>query len=1293
LQEALGLHAPRVFSHVLILLLSLRHKYWLGVVMRSSFLVLLLVGCANESPIPDAGLPPPVDAGGTPVEPSVQVFPVRATVLLGQRQQLAALVTGLEDSRVLWSVEGTGGVVSAEGLFEAGSTAGTVVVRATSAARPNLSNTAAMTVVERMAPAAVRVALSPTNARLSVGGTLQLTATVTGASDPAVSWSATGGTVSATGLFTAPDEPGFVAVRATSVEDPRQSATATLIVNDVVTVSVTPAMAALELGAQAQFQATVTGAPTSRVVWSATGGSVSDGGLFTGTAEGDFLVTAESVAEPMQRASAMVNVSPIRVVLSPTPAPTLDTVSSQQFFAQVSGTSNPAITWSATGGTIDSNGLFLAGTAAGPYSVRATSVANPTRFAQVMGTVRPVTVMVSPAMSALRVGTTRQFQALVQGSSNQAVTWSVETPGGGSISATGLYTAPAMPGVVTVKATSVVDTSAFATAVVAVQTAPIISVSITSPTTTQSVPQGGTLQFTAQIAGATNTGVTWTSTGGTISSTGLFAAPVGAAAAGSYTVTATSQADPQQSASATVLVPPIGISISPMTATVVAANSTNATPTSRTFSATVTGAASTQVTWSVREPGGGTIASGGTYQAPAVPGTYTVVARSTVDPTAEGTARVTVTPVPVVVAISPRNPTVGLGSVTSFSATVANAVTPGVVWSIADGGVGGRVDAQGNYTAPPRAGVDTLIATSQQDTSRSDSTSITVCNSGAVCVPSNVCRTGNISCSTTGGPTCVETTANAPNGTPCGSNQVCNAGQCATCMAGGSCMSPDPCAVGVVSCSTGSPRCESAGPNPARPDGTTCSPTISGLCQSGRCQCTGNATFVFGDCQTCPAFTDLTVRVNADPLRGADNACCGRTSVTGLGGPCLTIRQAMRNVQGSGWTIHVTPDVVQNLSAAEVYPIELSRGVFVNLGGAFAAGRPGVPVFVIKDDSTTVTLQSGTVGVSSARVASGASAGVRVFSGDGGTTPNASLFSLQVESTQDGIQVESGGRASMSGTSMNLVRIANAGVSCQSTLRPDAGAQVSISASVESARYGLFASTGCSATGSFRVGPNINLTSPCPLPRPIEHGVWLEGTAVADLTIQVICSAGDGVSLRTNPLLPVNAPIATVTQSFLARNGCAGIYAETGRVTVRNTTIRSNHFGVYASSTLGGSNPLLAPINLNGGGGFTRNTILCNQAQTNGLCSVGTFASRGFDVFNNTGFLLDASNTNWGFLPMGRCDCDSTLTTCSCAGAAFGLLSPPDGLAILNAPLLAGSPTTPSVITTNFALASNPVCP
>jgi hypothetical protein len=57
-------------------------------------------------------------------------------------------------------------------------------------------------------------------------------------------------------------------------------------------------------------------------------------------------------------------------------------------------------------------------------------------------TAAPIKVTVSPASVTLTASQTQQFTAEVSGTSNQAVTWSLN-PAVGSITASGLYTAPA----------------------------------------------------------------------------------------------------------------------------------------------------------------------------------------------------------------------------------------------------------------------------------------------------------------------------------------------------------------------------------------------------------------------------------------------------------------------------------------------------------------------------------------------------------------------------------------------------------------------------------------------------------------------------------------------------------------------------------------------------------------------------------------------------------------------------------------------------------------------------------
>ena len=68
-----------------------------------------------------------------------------------------------------------------------------------------------------------------------------------------------------------------------------------------------------------------------------------------------------------------------------------------------------------------------------------------------------------------------------------------------------------------------------------------------------SVAPGGKVQFTATVKNTSNTGVTWSATGGTISSTGLLTAP-SSTSLKSIVVSATSTADPSAQASVTVAI-------------------------------------------------------------------------------------------------------------------------------------------------------------------------------------------------------------------------------------------------------------------------------------------------------------------------------------------------------------------------------------------------------------------------------------------------------------------------------------------------------------------------------------------------------------------------------------------------------------------------------------------------------------------------------------------------------------------------------------------------------------------
>src|SRR5256886_927922 len=94
----------------------------------------------------------------------------------------------------------------------------------------------------------------------------------------------------------------------------------------------------------------------------------------------------------------------------------------------------------------------------------------------------PVSVTISPISATVAVGGTQQFTATVQNTGNTAVTWQVNGVMGGNatvgtISSSGLYTAPASPATVTVSVVSPAATAISALALLA--TPPLTAVSVT----------------------------------------------------------------------------------------------------------------------------------------------------------------------------------------------------------------------------------------------------------------------------------------------------------------------------------------------------------------------------------------------------------------------------------------------------------------------------------------------------------------------------------------------------------------------------------------------------------------------------------------------------------------------------------------------------------------------------------------------------------------------------------------------------------------------------------------------
>src|SRR5712691_10802839 len=184
----------------------------------------------------------------------------------------------------------------------------------------------------------------------------------------------------------------------------------------------------------------------------------------------------------------------------------------------------------------------------------------------------------------------------------------------------------------------------------------------------------------------------------------------------------------------------ITVTITPGSASVVLGNT-------QTFSATVTNATDTSVTWSVNGIAGGSVSAGaisaaGVYTAPAdLPASVTaqITATSVADATKSATATVTITS-DLAVALTPATAGVLLGAAQTFRATVSSSGRPdtAVRWSISGAACPstcGTLDASGNFTAPPiLPAATTVTATAQSlaDPSKQASSTVTILSDIAV---------------------------------------------------------------------------------------------------------------------------------------------------------------------------------------------------------------------------------------------------------------------------------------------------------------------------------------------------------------------------------------------------------------------------------------------------------------------------------------------------------------------------------------------------------------------------------
>jgi hypothetical protein len=407
-----------------------------------------------------------------------------------------------------------------------------------------------------------------------------------------------------------------VQIIATSNSDKTKFATATLTITSDIGVALTPGAAAVTLGASQPFHAAISssGHPDTAIRWSISG-SACPAACGSLDANGDYIapqilpalatviVTAQSVADPAKQASAAVTITSsfslqlsapsslasgasgvIAATLTPVPGSNPSTTLSWALSGTgCSGTSCGVLTVVTTqalgGGAMSSSATYTAPpTPPNPNAVTITVTpqADPAKKAQANITIQPgVGVTLSPGTATLAGNHRVTLTAQVFGSTNNAVSWTVNgmANGTGTVGqicavasnpcqplTTGNnlqvdYQAPGAipsPNPVTVRATSLVDTTRSASA----QFTVINHVVVTVLPSTATLPPLEVQGFSATVLGASNQSVVWQIQGsacsvaracGAIDANGVYTAPGSAPSPDAVTIVAFSSDDPQQS--------------------------------------------------------------------------------------------------------------------------------------------------------------------------------------------------------------------------------------------------------------------------------------------------------------------------------------------------------------------------------------------------------------------------------------------------------------------------------------------------------------------------------------------------------------------------------------------------------------------------------------------------------------------------------------------------------------------------------------------------------------------------
>ena len=428
-------------------------------------------------------------------------------------------------------------------------------------------------------PPPITVTVSPTSGSVLLGETLSFSATVTHTTNTGVSWSVNGipggsaqvGTISADGLYTAPSDlpqGGSIHVTATSQADTTKSSTAGITVTSDISVSLSPTVSSVELGAPQAFHASITsnGKPDLTIHWSLSGaacsgncGSVDANGNYTAPpilpSSAGVTLTAISAADPSKQASAALTITShfTLQITAPSSLPPDATSAIVATLTPVVGSApSGVLSWSLSGTGCNGNACGLLSVittqSAGGNSISDTAnytapnlppqpnvvtitvtpQADPTKQTQASITIQSgPSLSISPSTFTLAANRRITLTASENGTSGESLAWSVNGISGGNAtlglvcvvgsspcqavtsSATQVdYIAPgAIPSLnpVSVQVASTGNPALSASAQITVINHILVSVLPNNVT----LPPLGVQGFTATVLGSTNPGVVW----------------------------------------------------------------------------------------------------------------------------------------------------------------------------------------------------------------------------------------------------------------------------------------------------------------------------------------------------------------------------------------------------------------------------------------------------------------------------------------------------------------------------------------------------------------------------------------------------------------------------------------------------------------------------------------------------------------------------------------------------------------------------------------------------------------